>query len=78
MTQNSTISTLATAGKRLDLRDLTQYREPITVETDISFTADGSARVHIGKTVVMAGVELSLEKTYNDTPNDGGIMINAE
>ena len=26
----------------------------------------------------MAGVKLSIEKTYNDTPNEGGIMVNAE
>ena len=70
---------LAGQKKRLDpTRSLTDYRKPITVEKDISWTAEGSTRVQIGKTVVMAGVKLSLEKPYNDTPNEGGIMINAE
>tara|TARA_Y100000310_G_scaffold227544_1_gene229826 strand:+ start:1323 stop:2117 length:795 start_codon:yes stop_codon:yes gene_type:complete len=72
------IAKLAAAGKRLDGRGLTEYRQPIEVETEISWTAEGSSQVRIGKTVVMAGVKLSLEKPYNDTPNQGGIMVNAE
>ncbi len=73
-----TISELAKDGKRLDNRQLTEYRKPIVVETNITKTAEGSAKVQIGETVVMAGVKLSLEKPYNDTPDEGGIMINAE
>ena len=73
-----TISQLTNEGKRLDGRGLTEYRQPINIETNISWTAEGSARVQIGETVVVAGVKLSLEKPYNDTPNEGGIMINAE
>jgi exosome complex component RRP42 len=72
------IQTLAAEGKRLDQRGLEEYRQPITVETEISWTAEGSAKVQIGETVVMAGVKLSLEKPYNDTPDQGGIMVNAE
>jgi exosome complex component RRP42 len=73
-----TISELAAQGKRLDGRPLTEYRQPIHIETNISWTAEGSAKVQIGDTVVMAGVKLSLEKPYNDSPDQGGIMINAE
>jgi len=73
-----TIAKLAAEGKRLDGRGLTEYRQPIEIETNISWTAEGSAKVRIGDTVVMAGVKLSLEKPYNDTPNEGGIMVNAE
>ena len=72
------IPQLATQGKRLDGRDLLEYRGPITVETGVAPTAEGSARVQIGDTVVIAGVKLSLEKPYPDTPDEGGIMINAE
>jgi len=57
---------------------MNEFRGPITVKTGISWTAEGSAQVQIGETVVMAGVKLSLEKPYNDTPDQGGIMINAE
>ncbi|MBR9682924.1 exosome complex protein Rrp42 [Candidatus Woesearchaeota archaeon] len=73
-----TISELASKNKRLDGRGLEDYRQPITIETDISRTAEGSVRVQIGQTVVLAGVKLSIEKPYNDTPDQGGIMINAE
>lgn len=79
MTLNKeTISALAKENKRLDQRALTEFRSPIRIETNISWTAEGSAKVQIGQTVVMAGVKLSIEKPYNDTPDEGGIMINAE
>lgn len=73
-----TIIKLASEGKRLDDRSLLDYRQPIKIETNLSKTAEGSAKVTIGETVVMAGVKLSLEKPYSDSPDEGGIMINAE
>lgn len=69
---------LSDQGKRLDGRGLMDYRQPIKIETNISWTAEGSAKVQIGETVVIAGVKLSIEKPYNDTPDEGGITINAE
>ncbi len=69
---------LATQGKRLDNRAMDEYRKPILVETGISWTAEGSAKVQIGDTIVMAGVKLNLDKPYNDTPDEGGISINVE
>ena len=73
-----TIRELAGQNQRLDGRKLDEYRQPITIETNISWTAEGSAKVQIGKTVVLAGVKMSLDKPYNDTPEEGGIMVNAE
>lgn len=73
-----TIAQLAKENQRLDGRTLNEFRQPIVIQTDISWTAEGSTRVQIGETVVMAGVKLSLERPYNDTPDEGGIMINAE
>ena len=73
-----TVRELASQDKRLDMRSFTEYRKPIEIETNISWTAEGSAKVTIGKTVVLAGVKLSREKPYNDTPDEGGIMINVE
>jgi len=73
-----TIIQLAAQDKRLDGRGMADYRQPIKIETDISWTAEGSAKVQIGETIVMAGVKTSIEKPYNDTPDEGGIMINAE
>ncbi|HLC81382.1 MAG TPA: exosome complex protein Rrp42 [Candidatus Nanoarchaeia archaeon] len=78
VTNVKAVKELALLDKRLDLRPFTEYRQPIQIETDLSWTAEGSAKVTIGKTVVMAGVKLSLEKPYNDTSDQGGIMINAE
>ena len=73
-----TIAELAKENKRLDNRTLMEFRQPILIETNISWTAEGSARVQMGETIVMAGVKLSIEKPYNDTPDEGGIMVNAE
>lgn len=72
------IPALAKKGMRLDGRGLLDYRGPITITPGVAGTAEGSARVQIGDTVVIAGVKLSLEKPYPDTPEEGGIMINAE
>jgi exosome complex component RRP42 len=64
--------------KRSDGRGLVDYREPITVTHGVSKTAEGSAQVQIGGTIVMAGVKLSVEKPYPDTPEQGSIMVNVE
>lgn len=72
------VQALLKKDKRLDGRKLTEYRKPIKVEYGISGTAEGSARVQIGETVVTAGVKLSLERPYPDTPDQGGIMVNVE
>lgn len=73
-----TIAQLAKDNKRLDGRQLLEYRQPIKIETGISWTAEGSSKVQIGNTVVMAGVKLAIDKPYNDTPDEGGITVNAE
>jgi len=62
----------------LDGRKLLDYRQPIKVETGISKTAEGSARVQIGNTIVMAGVKMEVGTPYPDTPDEGGLVINAE
>src|SRR3989344_1252142 len=72
------IVSLLEKGKRNDGRSLDQYREPVTVQHGISETAEGSAQVQIGDTIVMAGVKLSIEKPFPDTPDQGGIAVNVE
>jgi exosome complex component RRP42 len=62
---------------REDGRELLQYR-PVTVEYGVAKTAEGSARVKIGPTEVIAGVKLSIEKPFGDTPEDGVVMVGAE
>jgi len=64
-------------GIRFDGRKFDEYRK-ITVETNISKSAEGSARVKIGETDVMAGVKFEIGKPYPDSPNEGTIMVGAE
>ncbi len=63
---------------RLDGRKLTEYRKPVTVETDVTKTAEGSARVKIGDTEVIVGVKVDIGEPYPDTPGEGSIMVGAE
>ena len=62
---------------RYDGRKLDEYRK-ISVETDISKSAEGSARIRIGETDVMVGVKFELGEPYPDSPDQGTIMVGAE
>ncbi len=64
-------------GTRYDGRGLLDWR-PISIESDVSKSAEGSACVRVGKTEIMAGVKLAVEKPYPDRPNEGNLMVNAE
>lgn len=65
------------ANKRADGRDCTTMRD-ITVETGVSKTAEGSARVKFGETEILAGVKLGIGSPFPDRPEEGAIMMNAE
>ena len=62
---------------RYDGRKLDEYRK-IVVETNCVKNAEGSARVKIGNTEVIAGVKMAIEKPYPDTPDEGMLMVGAE
>jgi len=64
-------------GKRFDERGLRDFRK-ITVETGISKNAEGSARVIIGKTEVLAGVKMAMGEPYTDSPDSGTMMVSVE
>lgn len=65
-------------GFREDSRKFEEYRK-ITVEYGISSkSAEGSAKVTIGDTVVVAGVKLDVGTPYPDSPDEGALMVNAE
>ena len=66
-----------TKGARYDGRKLDQLRE-VKVEYGVSANAEGSAKVTMGDTVVLAGVKLALDKPYPDTPEQGNLMVNSE
>ena len=74
---NEYLAKAVSQGHRFDGRKSDEYRE-IIVEPGITEGAEGSARVKIGDTEVIAGVKLSLEKPYSDTPEDGNLMVNQE
>ncbi len=63
--------------KRMDSRKLDEFRE-ITIETGISSKAEGSAKVTIGKTTVIAGIKMGLADPYPDTPEEGVMTTSAE
>jgi len=69
---------LAGSNTRLDGRGFTDYREPVVVKTGVISTAEGSARVNIGKTEVLVGVKVEVMKPYPDAPDQGSIMVGAE
>ena len=62
---------------RYDGRKREKFRD-IKIEIGASHCAEGSARVKIGKTEVLAGVKMALEEPYPDTPDKGNLMVNAE
>jgi len=71
------ISQLISKGKRLDGRELIEYRE-IKIERGVIGTAEGSAKVNIGKTEVTVGIKIGIEDPFPDTPEEGVLKVNAE
>ncbi len=71
------IAQLIEAGKRLDGRGLTDYRE-IKIEQGLIEKAEGSARVLLGKTDVLVGTKVETGEPFPDTPNEGVMTVNAE
>ncbi|MEA3379169.1 MAG: exosome complex protein Rrp42 [Nanoarchaeota archaeon] len=73
------IEELAKKGIRVDGRKLDEYRKPIEVEYGISSrSAEGSARVKMGDTEVVAGVKIDVGEPYPDKLDEGTIMVNVE
>ena len=64
-------------GKRFDGREKLEYRN-IEIETGISKNAEGSARVRIGGTEVLAGVKLGIAVPFTDSPESGVLMVTTE
>jgi exosome complex component RRP42 len=71
------IAQLIEKGKRLDGRNLKDYRE-ISIEQGLIERAEGSARVLLGKTEILAGTKIEIGEPFADTPNEGVLTVNAE
>lgn len=62
---------------RYDGRKKDEFRN-IEIETDITSTGEGSARVKVGECEVIAGVKLSIGTPYSDSPDQGVLMVGCE
>ena len=71
------LTDLAESDLRIDGRGRFESRE-ISLEVGILPRAEGSARVQMGNTIVLAGVKFQLMTPYPDRPNQGGLMCSAE
>ncbi len=71
------LSKLAEQGKRADGRTFNEFRK-IEIETGLIPKAEGSARVKIGNTQVVAGIKILIGTPYPDTPESGAMTTAAE
>lgn len=71
------VRNIVESGKRLDSRELSEYR-PVSIETGVITSAEGSARVRLGSTDVLAGVKIDVGEPFSDTPDEGVLMVSAE
>ena len=71
------IKKLGKSDKRLDGRNFDAYRK-VEIEKDFIKSAEGSARVKLGNTVIVAGIKMSIGTPYPDTPAEGVLVVNAE
>ena len=65
-------------GIRIDSRKFDELRSPIKIETNISKSAEGSAKVTIGETEVLAGIKMSVGEPYPDSQDAGVLITGAE
>lgn len=71
------IRSMIKRGERVDGRKPDEFRE-VKVEVGVAGNADGSARVSLGHTKVIAGVKASLGQPFPDSPNMGLQIVHAE
>jgi len=70
-------SKLAEQGKRADGRTFNEFRK-IEIETGLISKAEGSARVKLGNTQVVAGIKIIIGTPYPDSPASGVMATAAE
>ena len=64
-------------GKRIDGRDLFQYRD-VNVEVNLVKAAEGSAAVSLGDSKVITGIKYELGPPFPDMPDKGVYTVMAE
>lgn len=75
--KRSQMNELLERGKRLDGRGVLDRREMSVIPNAIE-KAEGSARVTLGNTEVIAGVKVNLGTPFPDTPDKGLLVVSAE
>lgn len=73
----NTLLKMFSENKRFDGRELLEQRD-LSVEYEVSYKAEGSARVKLGKTEVVAGVKLGLGEPYPDSLDKGNLMVSGD
>src|SRR5687768_3316746 len=68
---------LITNGKRLDGRNLEDTRD-LQIEVDIIKKADGSAKVKLGNSEVIAGIKVETGEPFEGLENKGALIVTAE
>ncbi|MFP4045671.1 MAG: exosome complex protein Rrp42 [Candidatus Aenigmatarchaeota archaeon] len=71
------IRDLIKSNKRPSERDFDEMRD-VEIETGIAKKAEGSAKVSLGDTEVIAGVKIDVGDPFPDTPDEGILMVSAE
>jgi len=64
-------------GERVSKRKFDEYRK-IEIRKNVVENAEGSANVRIGDTEVLAGVKFSVLEPFEDTPEEGGLIVGGE
>ena len=64
-------------GRRIDGRKFDEFRK-IEIMPNVINTAEGSARVKLGETEVIAGVKNDIGTPFPDTPDKGILVVNVE
>ncbi len=75
--KKSYVKLLLDKNERADKRGFKDYR-PISIETGVIDTAEGSAWVKLGNTQVLAAVKFDVVEPFPDTPTSGVLSVNAE
>lgn len=71
------IRNLLKEGRREDGRGFDEYR-PLHIDVGLIGKAQGSARIKLGNTQLVAGVKTQVEVPYPDSANRGNFMTSAE
>ena len=64
-------------GKRIDGRELDEFR-PLHIDTGVIPHADGSARVRLGDTEIVAGIKIQPDRPFPDMGDKGIFICTAE